>query len=45
MEIEENKLQYEEQYSSPNFEVEEIVLEQNVFAGSGGVPDFDGEDW
>ncbi len=32
-------------YISPDIEVVEIKIEQNIFAGSGDLPGLSGEDW
>lgn len=32
-------------YISPDIEVVEIKIEQNIFAGSGDITDMPGEDW
>jgi hypothetical protein len=43
---EEKKQQEERNYHSPDFEVVEILFEQNILqGGSGDVPDYDGQDW
>ena len=34
-----------EPYIVPDIEVVEIEIEQNIFAGSGEIPDMGGEDW
>lgn len=34
-----------EAYEAPAIEVMDIAIEQNILAGSGYSPDFDGEDW
>lgn len=52
METEEIRIQDENcnfqnkgEYLAPNIEVVEIEIEQNLFAGSGDLPDMGGEDW
>ena len=44
--MEKKSLQLEKKaYIAPKIEVVEIEIEQNIFAGSGDLPDMSGEDW
>lgn len=43
--VKKGKSQNRKEYKAPNIEVIRIEFEQNLFAGSGDLPGYPGEDW